>query len=364
MKAADAYLTGVPPLPERLEFTGIRRDVNEQVETAALPDDCPETEDGFARLAVAEFDGIAPHPIAPEASLADRELSAEVARHNEQVTRATQRVEQARRICEAKSDALIETPPATSFMRLLVLCLPYLALAALVSAAVGLLLATTLDDAFLHNYLADKVDDPDGVSMFAAIAVATSFVFAQCALQLLYVLAIRGDLGWWRRLGLLTLDVAFAAAWGVQRCQGGVSLMAISITLIEFVAAAFYTVAVSGLAERLKRNAVRVEPYQDALHAASAAAASLKNAERRLARATEELSALIGPISMREAAVRAAPFRRTAAEETARMQYRVSVSALAAQSAKNPSLDALDEDLDRHSAMFQLRADRATRSSS
>lgn len=355
-----AYLTGVPPLPERLVLTGIREDVASHVKSAALPDDCPESEDVFARLAVSEIDALSPHPIDGEASIADRELLRDLARHAERVSETEQHARGARAIVERTTNTFINTPPCWSTSRLAALCFGYVALAALVAASVGLLLATTLDDSFLSNYFADKTDEPEAVAMWASFLAASGLVFVQCVLQLVYVIAIRGDVTAGRKFGLLLFDLVFAAAWGAQRLADGGHVLAVSLTLIEFVAAAFFTWAVGGLADALKRNGARIEPHRDAKAALGFADKAVKAAEKRLAKAEQDRYALLVPLAAREAAVRAASARRSAAEETARVRYRVATAELAADAAKNPALDALMAGLDHHTAVFQTRVDRKT----
>lgn len=350
-------LTGTPGLPERLILTGIREDVAAHVKAGAFPDDCPESEDALARLFIAEIDALGPHPIDGDASIADRELLADLARHGKRVSEAEHRAQIARADLDEKTATLIKTPPCWSGLRLAALCSGYLALAALVSVGIGLLLMTTLDDAFLANYFADKTDDPETIAMWASFLDAAGLVFVQCVLQLTYVVAIRGEVTSSRKFGLLLFDLVFAAAWGAQRYVDGGRLMAVSLTLIEFVAAAFFTWAVGALAEALKRNGARVEPYRDAKAAVATARKALSEAVKQLDEAEQGRYALLEPLAAREAAVRAQPARRTAVEETARVQYRVTTSALAAEAAKNPTLDALDAGLDQHTRVFQTRLD-------
>jgi gamma-glutamyl:cysteine ligase YbdK (ATP-grasp superfamily) len=122
--------------------------------------------------------------------------------------------------------------------------------------------------------------------------------------------------------------------------------MAMSITLLEFVAMAAYTAALGTLAVALRKNGERAEDYRPACASERAALAACERAEAALAAAEAERRALLEAVAARELSGRAAEARKTLVAELAKSAYRTSLGAAIEAATANPTLERLNADLD------------------
>jgi hypothetical protein len=215
----------------------------------------------------------------------------------------------------------------------------------------GATLAPTLDSGFLANYLPDKLEGDAGLVVMAVAFLASGgFVFLISALQLMVALATGGKLSGARTAQLVLVDLAFAAAWGLQRLGAGGGYMAASVTVLEFVAMAGYSLALGALCVPLTTNTERASVYRPARANARAAAAACAKADAERAAAERARQLLLNAVAPRDLAARVSAVRKSLVAETARAAYRVATGAAIEKALANPTLDRLNADLDRQLA--------------
>jgi hypothetical protein len=347
---AGGYLTGIAPMPQRLKVPEIDKEIAEDIGRARLIDHCEATEAGLVDRAVASVEAASPLPL-EESSHADRRLVADLERHDRRVDEAEKRAERGRTLRDELENALLRTPRSWPRGALAGCVAAFAVLALVLGAVVGLVLAGNLDSGFLGNYLGSKFDgDARLLSGAVSFLAAGGFVFLVATLQLAAVLGTVGRLGGLRTAQLLALDLVFAGAWGAQRLAEGGRAMAASITLLEFVAMAAYTIALGAFAAALRKNDERAERYRPALASARAAAASCVKAEAELSTAEAARRVLLEAVAARELSGRTSETRQKLVAEHARTAYRVSLGAAIESAIANPTHERLNSDLDRQLA--------------
>jgi hypothetical protein len=186
--------------------------------------------------------------------------------------------------------------------------------------------------------------------MAVAFLASGAFVFLISVLQLTVALATGGELGGARTAQLVMLDLAFAAAWGLQRLGAGGGYMAASVTLLELVTMAAYSLAVGALCAALRKNAARAAVYRPARAAARAASAACTSSEALRAESEKARLPLLNALAVRDLSGRASAVRKSLVAETARAAYRVSTGAAIEKAIANPTLERLHADVDRQLA--------------
>ena len=348
--SASGYLTGVPPVPQRLRVPEIDKEIAADIERAGLIDHCEATEEGLVGRAVASVEAASPLPL-EETGQADRRLIEDLVRHDRRVGEAESHAQSCRARHRELEDALLRIPRSWPRGVLSGLAAALVVLAALLGVVVGSLLAVNLDSSFFGNYFDRKFDgNAEPLAMAVSFLTAGGFVFLICTLQLVTVLGTGGNLGRARTALLLAFDLVFAGAWGLQRLAEGGRAMALSITLLELVTMAVYAAALGGLAVALRRNGERAERYRPAYASERAASASCAKAEAALAAAEAARRVLLDAVATRELSGRTSETRQKLVAELARTAYRFSLGAAIESATSNPTLDRLNSDVDRQLA--------------
>jgi len=333
-----------------LTLPGIGKAIEEDVARSGLVDRCDASEELFIERAVSCVEACAPQPLDEKSPLA-RRLLEDLARHDRRVLEAEARAERCRTRRDELQAALLRAVPCWTRTRLLGTAAAYVLLALAAGAVVGAVLAPTLDSGFFANYLPDKFDGDAGLLVMSAAFLASGgLVFLIALLQLAVALATSGAMGGARVAQLIALDVLFAAAWGLQRLGAGGGFMAGSVTLLELITMAAYSLAIGALCGALRANAERAAAYRPAASAAKAASVAYDRAEAARTAAERDRLPLLKAVAERDLAARSSAMRRLLVAETARSAYRVATAAAIEKAVANPTLDRLHADLDRQLA--------------
>lgn len=345
MKATSSYLSGEPEAPSRLSATTVKADVEEDVRQADFPDACPEYADLIAARSVAEFEFVAPVPIDERASQADRRLLADLEENDRLASAAAADLKAATKLRDERAQAVVALPRPASRAYWVQACLLLVLYAGILSVCGAALLAPTIEPA-LNRLYATRMDNPDALSLLVAHVVAGGLFLLLCLAHMRAVYGTRGQLSGAGVALMLFVDIAFAAAWGLQRLAAPWPLAA-SVTLLEVVAAAMFTLNLVGFGAELRRNEPKVAPYRDAVAARDEAERLVAKARRDDEAAQAKRRDLLEAVARREVAVRRRAERQKLIELSANAAYATAVSELASAAAVNPSADAYTSAIDR-----------------
>lgn len=355
MKPASSYVTGEPEAPSRLSATTVKASVEKDVRQAAYPDACAEYAELLAERSVAEFEFVAALPIDGEVSHADRRLLTDLDENDRLAREAADALKAATEVRDARAQAVLALPQPKSRAYWVQAWLLLFFYAVLLSVCCGALLAPTIAP-LLHRVYEERIPDPERMSLLVAHVVAGGLFFLICLAHVQAVFGTRGKLGGAAIALMLFVDVGFATSWGLQRAGADWHLAA-SVTLLEVVAAAMFTLHLIGTGAELRRNEPKVAPYRDALVARREAEELHAQAVRAHEAAEAKRLDLLEAVARREVAVRRTAERQKLMELSAHAAYATTVAELASAAAKNPSADAytaaISEELETKSSAGQ-----------
>ena len=331
--------------------------VAEDVRRAAYPGYAPELVAALTNREVAQVDAAGSLPVDPNASDADACLVERLEALRADVSRGRERRAATRIASEEAGRRLHGLPRPMGLLALLAVHLCAIVGTAIVAAAIGALLAPSVDAYLLRSYITATFETDAGMfsaslSLWLAIACAAALLGG----QLLAVLLTRGALSWAMKAAFVVFDAAFAGGFAVMRLGDGFSWQAVAVSLFEFAVSGVGTLMLLAVARTLRRDAERAEPFRIAKQEHVFCIETERQTVSALESAETSLAEQVHRLGEREDALRRHERLRELARATATAEYAVATSKMIGDETRNESATALMDHVDRH-----LHADRPHR---